>query len=360
MVINEKNTICIWRLECYSYPPNSNQDLLMNQSGMIASSFILIFILLFPLFFPWSYVGELLLSFLPYLAVISGMAMIVVLIFLRKSMKPGYRLPSLRPFRALSFLMFSFFFFWYSRNINHFYTTQIQPSQVQSWNITILFANIHKDNISYDAIRNLISKTNPDMLMFVEFTDHHYDNLKDFLQSSYPYTNTTTWSKKFVGSMVFSKYPIINRADDFPQWMRRYGYFSLPLSWHEIYFYLVHTSSPDSYNHFVMRNDHLTTLVTDFSKHESDRKHEDITVVWDFNITPWSYYYPILSQAFSWELENMTSRLPFLFTWRAKYFPFLFAHIDHLRTSQSLHIQNLKAIDMPGSDHQALLFTITP
>ncbi|MEI7558588.1 MAG: endonuclease/exonuclease/phosphatase family protein [bacterium] len=83
--------------------------------------------------------------------------------------------------------------------------------------MTILFANIHKDNISYDAIRNLISKTNPDMLMFVEFTDHHYDNLKDFLQSSYPYTNTTTWSKKFVGSMVFSKYPIINRADDFPQ-----------------------------------------------------------------------------------------------------------------------------------------------
>lgn len=53
--------------------------------------------------------------------------------------------------------------------------------------------------------------------MFVEFADHHYDNLREFLQAKYPYTNTTTRSKKFVGSMVFSKYPLTNRADDFPQ-----------------------------------------------------------------------------------------------------------------------------------------------
>ena len=53
--------------------------------------------------------------------------------------------------------------------------------------------------------------------MFVEFTDNHYNHLKDFLQTKYPYTNNTTRSKKFVGSMVFSKYPINNKADDFPQ-----------------------------------------------------------------------------------------------------------------------------------------------
>jgi len=53
--------------------------------------------------------------------------------------------------------------------------------------------------------------------MFVEFGEYHYSNLKDFLQERYPYINSTTWSKKFIGSMVFSKYPIENRADDFPQ-----------------------------------------------------------------------------------------------------------------------------------------------
>jgi hypothetical protein len=53
--------------------------------------------------------------------------------------------------------------------------------------------------------------------MFVEFGESHYNNLKDFLQKRYPYINSTSWSKKFIGSMVFSKYPIENRADDFPQ-----------------------------------------------------------------------------------------------------------------------------------------------
>lgn len=73
----------------------------------------------------------------------------------------------------------------------------------------------------------MIETTNPDVVMFVEFADHHYDNLKDFLKKNYPYTNTTSRSKIFIGSMVFSKYPINNKADDFPQGTWRYGYFSL-------------------------------------------------------------------------------------------------------------------------------------
>lgn len=221
-----------------------------------------------------------------------------------------------------------------------------------------MYANIHKDNIAYEAIQKTISDTNPDIIMFVEFADHHYDNLKDFLQSTYPYTNSTTRSKKFVGSMVFSKYPLTNKAYDFPQGMWRYGYFSLPYAHHEIYFYLVHTSSPDSYAHFLMRNEQLTTFVQDIKQHESDRKHDDIVAVGDFNITPWSSYYSILSDAFSGNLTNMTKRLPFLFTWKFKIFPLFQAHIDHVWTSSSLIVKNLRSISMPGSDHKAFLFTL--
>jgi len=115
--------------------------------------------------------------------------------------------------------------------------------------------------------------------MFVEFADHHYDNLKTFLQTNYPYTNNTTRSKKFVGSMVFSKYPLTNKADDFPQGMRRYGYFSVPYQGQQIYFYLVHTSSPDSYAHFFMRNDQLNSFVENYSSHKSDRQQGNIVAV---------------------------------------------------------------------------------
>jgi endonuclease/exonuclease/phosphatase family metal-dependent hydrolase len=158
--------------------------------------------------------------------------------------------------------------------------------------------------------------------------------------------------------MVFSKYPLTNRADDFPQWMRRYGYFSLPYHNQEIYFYLVHTSSPDTYNHFLMRNDQLTTLVKNFTSHESQIKHSAIVAVWDFNVSPCSPYYTILSTAFSGELINMTKYIPFLFTRKLTLFPLIQAHIDHLWTSSSLTVKNLKTITLPGSDHKAFLFTL--
>jgi endonuclease/exonuclease/phosphatase (EEP) superfamily protein YafD len=145
----------------------------------------------------------------------------------------------------------------------------------------------------------MIRENNPDLLMFVEFADHHYEHLKSFLQENYPYINSTTWSKQFIGSMVFSKYKIDNRADDFPQGMWRYGYFSVSFGAQQYYFYLVHTSSPDSHQHFVMRNEQLTTFADDFSLHEKSRTNDKVIVAGDFNITPRSSYYHTIQTLFS-------------------------------------------------------------
>jgi len=325
---------------------------------MITTIFITVLIFLFPLFFPGYYASELLISFLPYIAAISCVFVIISFVYLKKKMKAGYQHPAHRYFRGISFLAFCFLFFWYSRQFNHFYVTEPFTQEIQTWSLKILFANIHKDNINYEGIKKTISDTDPDMLMFVEFADHHYEHLKDLLKAKYPYTNNTTRSKTFVGSMVFSKYPLTNKAEDFPQWMWRYGYFSLVYSGQQLYFYLVHTSSPDSYDHFVMRNNQLRSFVQDFQKHESDRKLDNIVVVWDFNVTPRSPYYDILTTVFSGELENQTKRIPFLFTRRFKEFPLFQAHIDHVWTTPSLAVHSFKTIAMPGSDHKAFLFTI--
>ncbi len=325
---------------------------------MITTIFVTVLIFLFPLFFPGYYASELLISFLPYIAAISCVFAIISFVYLKKKMKAGYQHPAHRYFRGVSFLAFCFLFFWYSKQFNHFYVTEPFTQEVQTWSLKILFANIHKDNINYEGIKKTISDNDPDMLMFVEFADHHYEHLKDLLKAKYPYTNNTTRSKTFVGSMVFSKYPLTNKAEDFPQWMRRYGYFSLVYSGQQLYFYLVHTSSPDSYDHFVMRNNQLRSFVQDFQNHESDRKLDNIVVVGDFNVTPRSPYYDILTTAFSGELENQTKRIPFLFTRRFKEFPLFQAHIDHVWTTPSLAVQSLKTITLPGSDHRAFLFTI--
>lgn len=194
--------------------------------------------------------------------------------------------------------------------------------------------------------------------MFVEFADHHYTHLKSFLQKNYPYSNSTTWSKQFIGSMVFSKYKIENRADDFPQGMWRYGYFSLSLSGEQYYFYLVHTSSPDSYAHFAMRNEQLLTFERDFHTHEQSGKNSRVIVIGDFNLTPWSSYYKQLAGAFSGKLVNVTQQLPILFTWRLFAFPFLWAQIDHVRMSPGIALTSLQSIAVPGSDHRGFVVGI--
>lgn len=325
---------------------------------MIAVLLVAILVLLFPIFFPWQYISELMLSFLPYITWIACVFTIISFVNFKKRMKAGYHSVR-RYFRGISFLAFCILFFYYSRQFNTFYTQEpFVQGTTQSWSMKVLFANIHKDNISYDGIKKIISDNDPDILMFVEFADHHYQNLKDVLKTNYPYTNNTTRSKTFIWNMVFSKYPINNKADDFPQGAWRYGYFSIPYHNQEIYFYLVHTSSPDSYDHFIMRNTQLTTFAQNFQQHESDRKHNNIVTVWDFNITPWSVYYDILSTAFSGNLTNVTARIPFLFTRRFKQLPLFFSHIDQLFTTTSVIVENLDVITIPGSDHKGFLFTI--
>jgi len=94
--------------------------------------------------------------------------------------------------------------------------------------------------------------------------------------------------------MVFSKYKIENRADDFPQGSRRYAYFSLqPKDGPEQYFYLVHTSSPDSYAHFEMRNKQLTSFANDFQSHQEGYRADidKAFILGDFNVSPRSTYY---------------------------------------------------------------------
>jgi len=204
----------------------------------------------------------------------------------------------------------------------------------------------------------MIVQHDPDVLMFVEFAPQHSQYLKTFLQTHYPYTNSTTRSKAFIGSTVFSKQKIENRADDFQQGMRRYGYFSLPFGGEEYYFYLVHTSSPDSYAHFLMRNQQLASFDRDFVLHETARPHDRIIVAGDFNITPWSAYYRDMQEVFSGKLVNLTQQFPLLFTWRRFVVPVLRAHIDHIWVSPDVLITRLESIAIPGSDHRGFLFEI--
>ncbi len=229
-----------------------------------------------------------------------------------------------------------------------------------TWGIKVLYANIYKNNQEYLEIESLIEKEDPDLIFFVEFADHHYQQLKDILEEKYPYSNSTIRSQKYVGNMVFSKKQIDNRADDFPQWAWRYWYFSISYNDKPLYFYLVHTSSPSSPKYFSMRNQQITTFFEDFDMHKIQHReqHDKVIVVGDFNTTPWSQYYWNFAQWFSGEFINITRSFPLLFTRKLTSIPLFWAHIDHIFANKLVSIKDIHLVDIPGSDHKGFSFLI--
>lgn len=310
------------------------------------------------LVYPSNYISELAISFLPYHIAILFVFLLINIYQSRRTVVSIAKYSKKR-FFVITTIFCGVVFILYSNKFKSFYDGQNRKPEITSTNgPKILYANIHKNNTNYEEIQKTIEKTNPDLIMFVEFSENHYDHLKDFLKKNYPYINSTTRSKKFIWSMVFSKNPIINRADDFPQWSRRYGYFQTKHKEKNYYIYLIHTSSPDDYSHFIMRNEQLKTLWDDILEQQKHRESENIIIIGDFNLTPRSIYYKNFEEKYlSWTI-NQTKKIPFLFTWTFKEFPLLKSHIDQAWTSKNIEISKIETVNIPWSDHEWFIIDI--
>ena len=329
-----------------------------------------------------SYFGELAISFLPHLSIISFLGLLFRVFQLWKFLYKEKQKKSLkRRLSPLFVLCFWILFGCFLRPIKQFYQPLHQLNQSIDSPIKVLFSNIYMGNNNIDAIKKMILDENPDVVLFVEFSEEHSQALKDFFATHYPYSNTTSRSKIAVGSIVFSKYPIDNLADDFPQASWRYGYFSIDTEKWKYYFYEIHTASPVSNAFFEKRNQQLKQIKSDFFTHHQSQRESNAKIIMlgDFNTSPRSAYYADFAGSFSGTLENITKTFPILFTrnlwemlnvhkdfsflplWIRKawgYFPFFQSHIDHVFLSPNLKFKNLKKIQIPGSDHSGFIFEI--
>ncbi len=322
-----------------------------------------IFLALFSMFFPEYYMSELILSFLPYMLVIWFVWFLTSLVLLRSKFFRSKLNKKYLQIVPLFVLLFGLLFFLSSRQYNQFYTWEWFEDQnlVETWEqadeinekkwLDILYSNILYINTDYIGLQNLIEEKNPDMIFMVEFTDDHEDSLNDILKENYPYSARTSRSQRYFGNVVFSKYPITNLTHAVDQWAWRYSYFHSKYNGENYYIYLVHASSPVTYRYFEMRNNQFDVLSKDFVAHQENMtKNDKILMLWDFNVSPRSYYYKELEKSLIW-LNNVTSKFTILFTWGVKYLPFLRSHIDHIFVSESVLIGNIEKIDTPGSDH---------
>ena len=308
---------------------------------------------------PHAYFSELILSFLPY-SIFFAILWLLCSWLIRikyKSQIKSFRLWLF--FMSIVWCLVVLFLFW--RMYVRFYALDVP--QIKTTNMSwykVVYGNIYKDNEDYTWLKNMINKEDPDLIFFVEFSDHHSHLFQQEFASKYPYSNRTTWSKEFIWSVVFSKVPIKNRANDFPQWTWRYAYFSVDYQGTPIYFYLVHTSSPIRPEFFTMRNTQIQTFFHDFALHQQIHRsrNDKVIVLWDFNTTPWSVYYKEFAQWFSGDFINVTRDFPLLFTWRFLEFPFLWAQIDHVFVNHQVQISDFAPIEIPWSDHRWFHFVV--
>lgn len=313
--------------------------------------------------YPHIYISELILSFSPYIIVFSIWGIFYSWFLLKKPV------PADKPKTCICYLIFLLLSMaWYLfvgvvflLNYLRFYATDVP--QIQSQTISgykILYANIYKNNEDYTWIKKLIDDTDPDLIFFVEFSDHHSGFFQENFADKYPYSNKTTWSKEFIWSVVFSKVPIKNWAEDFPQWAWRYAYFSVDYQGIPIYFYLVHMSSPSSAHYFDLRNQQISTFFKDFDLHKQIHRsrNDKVVVLGDFNTTPWSIYYKEFAQGFAGEFINVTRDYPFLFTWKLLSFPFIQAQIDHVFINNLIQISDFNLVNIPWSDHKGFSFLV--
>ena len=222
-----------------------------------------------------------------------------------------------------------------------FYSTQ-DRIRINQANLRIYYANILYTNYDYESLKQQIDDNGYDVVVLVEFSDQHDEALKEFFQERFPYVNRNSWSTKLAGDIVFSKYPITNLLEKYPQepGRRKYSYFSID-NWNNnpYYFYVVHTSAPVSTYNFQMRNQQLKKLSNEFLIQSQDRAEDaPVVMLGDFNLSPRSPSYAIFEQELQGKVENIFRQERPIFTRSLRDQKIFNVHIDHVFVSPSINV----------------------
>ncbi len=309
-------------------------------------------------FFRDSYIAELVNSFVPYIIWFCILALIIEIYLIIHESKRRRKYKWIKIFFTILvtiltiwiWTLYSSEFFWFYNQNDEFIRLKNEE-----W-IKVFYANILYKNTDYKSLQNKIVEENPDIVVMVEFSDEHEDEMKEFFKENYPYMNRNSWSITLAGDVVFSKIPleIITETHEVEAWLRNYSYMKILCDecgdWIDLY--VIHTSAPVSAKNFDMRNNQIGKLLSDFLKY-----HENgvpTMIIGDFNLSPWSYYYKQLTRH-----RNMLNALSFQspnYT-RSLYQQWIFrSHIDQLFISPEIKVSEIKIEDLSWSDHRSFTF----
>ncbi len=320
---------------------------------------ILILAIMYFYFFRESFLAELVISFVPYIIWIIISALIIEIYLILHEGKKWRKYKSIRFFFTILitiitiwiWTLYSSEFFWFYNQSDE----SIRLEDNEEW-IKVFYANIYYKNTEYTALQQKIEKENPDIVILVEFSDEHEDEMKDFFKKNYPYMNRNSRSTTLAGDVVFSKIPLENITETHlvEAWTRNYSYMKIFSDEYEdwIDLYVIHTSAPVSQKNFEMRNAQIVKLLSDLLKHHID--WAPLMIIGDFNLSPWSYYYKQFIKhlnvlnALSFQFPNYTRSLLQQWIFRS--------HIDQLFISPEIKVSEINIQNLTWSDHRSFSF----
>lgn len=309
-------------------------------------------------FFREGFIEELAISFVPYIISFCILALIIEIYIIFHEIKKTGKHKSIKIFLSILvtiltiwiWTLYSLEYFWFYNQNDE--TIRLNDNE---W-IKVFYSNIYYKNTNYQTLQNKIIQENPDIVILVEFSDEHEDEMKEFFKENYPYMNRNSRSTMLAGDVVFSKIPLENITETHlvEAWAWNYSYMKIQCEdcWDWVDLYVIHTSAPVSYKNFDMRNIQIGKLLSDFLKHHIN--WTPTMIIWDFNLSPWSYFYKQFTKhinmlnALSYQSPDYTRSLHKKWIFRS--------HIDQLFISPEIKVSEINIENLTWSDHRSFTF----
>jgi len=225
----------------------------------------------------------------------------------------------------------------------------IAMSENKAQEITLLYANIYRDNGSKDDVVEFFRKSGADVIAVVEATENWTAAL-DGLGERYPYRHFYAREDNF-GLAVMSRIQILSSEQIRPgnigkPTMR----FRLDVDSGSFEILLTHAFPPMSLGGFRERNQQLIELAS-LAASEPDIH----ILLGDMNVTPWSSVFREVLRVS--KFRDAREGLGYRATWPSVLGP-LGLPIDQLLLGKDVSLVNMHPVHIPGSDHRGLFARI--
>ncbi len=206
---------------------------------------------------------------------------------------------------------------------------------------SILSINLLTNNNQSDKVIELISDTNPDILVLLEYNSK-WDALLSQTISNYEYQKKVVRNDPF-GIGYFSKIASKNIVLNFDQSGVPSVRSDMEINGKKVTILATHPQPPLGQQNFELRNSHLETIGKKRNQFEPN-----LIVAGDLNTSSYSTHF----RNFIKETELKDSRNGFgqLTTWPAN-FKLLKTTLDHFLVSEKIHVMHRNVLRYTGSDH---------